>query len=68
MIESDEWQGFRQNLKAVLEWRSMREYWSNEGRYYSDAFRAEVSAIQSEMTEIGSIESHSYVLNPGTSK
>ena len=63
MIERDEWHGFRQNLKAVLEWGSMREFWKNEGHYYSDAFRAEVSAIQSEQSEISDAPSHSYVIN-----
>ena len=62
MIEPDEWRGFRENLKAVLEWRSMRQFWKNEGHYYSDAFRAEVSAIQSELSETDSAKSHSYVL------
>ena len=63
MIEKDEWLGFRQNLKAMLEWRSTKEYWKNERHYYSDAFRAEVQAIQSEMSESDSIESHAYVLD-----
>lgn len=68
MIEHDEWQGFRENLKAVLEWRSMRVFWKNEGRYYSDAFRAEVSAIRNEMSEADSAISHSYVLDQGRSQ
>jgi len=68
MIERDEWQGFRENLKSVLEWRSMREFWKNEGHYYSSTFRAEVAAIQSEMPEVDSALSHSYVLNSGRSR
>jgi len=64
MIEPDEWHGFRENLKAVLEWRSMREFWKNEGHYYSDAFRTEVSAIQREQSDIESSLSHSYLLDP----
>jgi len=68
MIERDEWHGFRENLKAVLEWRSMREFWKNEGRYYSDAFRAEVSAIQREQSEVESVLSHSYLFDPDQSQ
>jgi hypothetical protein len=68
MIELDEWQGFRENLKAVLEWRSMREFWNNEGHYYSDSFRNEVSAIQAELPKTDSAVSHSYVLNPDDSQ
>jgi len=65
MIEKDEWQGFRRNLKAMLEWRSTKEYWMNEGHYYSDAFRAEVQTIQAEMTESDSTDSYAYVLSRG---
>jgi len=68
MIERDEWHGFRENLKAVLEWKSMREFWKHEGHYYSDAFRAEVSAIQSEQSKNGATLSHSYVLDPDKSQ
>ena len=68
MIELDEWQGFRENLKAVLEWRSMREFWNNEGHYYSDSFRNEVSVIQAELPKTDSAVSHSYVLNPDDSQ
>jgi hypothetical protein len=64
MIERDEWLGFRENLKAVLEWRSMREFWKNESHYYSDTFRAEVDAIQGEQSGAESALSHSYVLDP----
>ncbi len=62
MIEDDEWRGFRQNLKAVLQWRSMQEYWNNECQYYSDAFRAEIERIESESGEEDSDPGHSYVL------
>jgi hypothetical protein len=68
MIEPDEWRGFRENLQAVLEWRSMRLFWKNEGHYYSDAFREEVSAIQSELSENETSSSHSYVLDPNRSE
>jgi hypothetical protein len=68
MISSDEWQGFRENLKAVLEWRSMRAYWKNEAHYFSDAFRAEVSAIQSDVPDANSTLSHSYVIGSETSE
>jgi len=68
MIERDEWQGFRENLKSVLEWRSMRVFWKNEGHYYSNTFRAEVAAIQGELSEIDSAISHSYVLDSGRSQ
>jgi len=64
MIEHDEWRGFRENLKAVLEWKSMRQFWQNESHYYSDAFRAEVLAIQREQSDIDSPMSHSYILDP----
>ena len=67
MIEADEWQGFRENLKAVLEWRSMREFWANEGHYYSDAFRAEVSGLLAELADVDSATSHAYVLGQGQS-
>ena len=68
MIEPDEWRGFRKNLEAVLEWRSIRQFWENEGHYYSDAFRAEVAAIQSGLSEEESAASHSYVLNSDRSE
>ena len=68
MIEPDEWRGFRENLQAVLEWRSMRLFWKNEGHYYSDAFREEVSAIQSELSENETSSSHSYVFDPNRSE
>lgn len=67
MIEQDEWQGFRENLKAVLEWRSMQEFWKNERHYFSDAFRAEVSAIQADKRQTDTATSHSYVLNSNSS-
>lgn len=62
MIEEDEWLGFRRNLKAVLQWRSMREYWANEHQYYSDTFRAEVDRIEAEESGDADELSHSYVL------
>ena len=68
MIEPDEWRGFRKNLQAVLEWRSMRQFWENEAQYYSDAFRAEVAAIQSGLSDKDTTASHSYVLNPNQSE
>ncbi len=61
MIEEDEWQGFRRNLKAMLQWRSAREYWKNESQYYSDAFRAEVQRIVAGDPGEDSELSHAYV-------
>ena len=62
MLENDEWAGFRRNLKAMLKWRSTREFWKNEHAYYSDAFRAEVKTIEAEIADDPSFE-HGYVID-----
>ena len=66
MLEEDEWQGFRRNLKSILKWRSMREYWRNESQYFSDAFRAEVAAAQQESDCENSRMDHAYIAKPGS--
>lgn len=68
MIEPDEWHGFRRNLTAVLQWRSMIAYWQNEKQYNSDAFRKEVGSIERELAETETDLSHSYVLDSKTTR
>lgn len=63
MLSADEWQGFRQNLKAILEWKSMRTYWANESHYYSAAFQKEIASIQKELATGSDELSHGYILN-----
>jgi len=49
MLESDEWAGFRLNLKSLLNVDLVRDYWAEEQQYYSEAFRTEVERIQREL-------------------
>ena len=62
MLSADEWRGFRLNLKATMEWRSMQEYWKNEHQFYSEAFQSEVSDIQREVESGSDNLSHNYIL------
>jgi hypothetical protein len=62
MLTSDEWQGFRANLEAILEWPSTRNYWQNEKQFYSAAFRTEVNKILQNLADRPDWQSHSYVL------
>ena len=63
MLAEDEWQGFRLNLKAILEWKSLQTYWENESQYYSRSFQAEVATIQQELAGKSSDLSHKYIFN-----
>lgn len=62
MLSEDEWRGFRLNLKATLEWRSMQEYWTNEHQFYSEAFQSEVSNVLREVGSGPDNLSHAYIL------
>ena len=62
LLEDDEWLGFRNNLKAVLGWKSMQEYWANESHYYSADFRNEVERIKQEIDDSGGELEHQYVI------
>ena len=62
MLDEDEWQGFRENLKALMAWRAMREYWANEGHYYSTRFREEIAGIEREREKSGDLPEYQYVI------
>ena len=60
MLSDDEWQGFRLNLKAIIQWDTMQTYWKNEHQYYSKAFQELIAAVQREIEE-QSTDDHDYL-------
>lgn len=63
MLTEDEWRGFRLNLEAVFEWPTIRTYWENEGRFYSEPVRKEIEAILEKVAESPSARSHAYAVS-----
>ena len=53
LLSEEEWTGFRRNLAALFEIHAYQDYWSNESRLYSDAFRKEVDAACREFKKEG---------------
>jgi len=45
MISEDEWEGFRNNLMAILAVPAYQESWEAESSLYSKAFQNEIAAI-----------------------
>ena len=63
MLSEGEWAGFRLNLKAVMQWDSMRRFWENERHFYSPAFQAEIANITKELELEGRDDAHDYLLD-----
>ncbi len=51
MLTAGEWGAFRENLRTLFQHSLWREYWSRESEIYTEAFRAEVSSLLSEIEE-----------------
>ncbi len=49
MLSDEEWHGFRQNLKALLQIKAFEEFWTREREVFSQAFRREVERILEEI-------------------
>jgi hypothetical protein len=39
MLTKDEWRGFRLNLAAIFEWKTVRTVWKNEKQFFSETFQ-----------------------------
>ena len=61
MLTQDEWQGFRLNLKAIFEWRTVRTVWDNEKQFFSMEFQNEIDEILKDVPE-PRIQSHGYAV------
>ena len=49
MLSDEDWNGFRQNVKALMQVRFYRDFWEREREVFSQAFRREVTAILREI-------------------
>lgn len=49
MLSDEDWNGFRQNLKALLQVPAYRDFWEREREVFSQAFRREVTAVLREI-------------------
>ncbi len=45
MLSDEDWGGFRQNVKALMQARAFRDFWDRECEVFSEAFRLEVTAL-----------------------
>jgi len=48
MLNEDDWHGYRENLKLLLNVDVYRQYWDRESSLYSARFQKEVSALLAE--------------------
>ena len=49
MLSDEDWSGFRQNVKALLQIPAFSDFWERERDVFSPAFRSEVTAILTEI-------------------
>ena len=49
MLSDEEWHGFRQNLKALLQLKVFEDFWTREREVFSQAFRREVEGLLDEI-------------------
>jgi len=49
MLSDEEWHGFRQNLKALLQVKAFEDFWTREREVFSQAFRREVERLLEEI-------------------
>ena len=45
LLTEEEWDGFRENLKLVMQFPTYREYWANLQVMFSAAFRDELNSV-----------------------
>lgn len=49
MLSDEDWSGFRQNVKALMQVPAFRDFWEREREVFSQAFRREVTAVLREI-------------------
>ena len=64
MLSAEEWQGFRHNLKWLLQTRHFKELWSTQGDFFSPPFRAEVLQLLAEEESEPELHSADPLLHP----
>ena len=63
MVTSEEWEGFRGNLKLIAQTQPFRDYWEREKEIYSSAFQQESSDIHTEIDRDGPFAPASLVVS-----
>lgn len=51
MLNEDEWEALRLNVKALLQVPMWRDYWEREHEIYSSPFRREIDALLAELAQ-----------------
>lgn len=49
MLSDEDWRGFRQNVKALMQVKAFQDFWARESAVFSEAFRHEVAALLDEI-------------------
>lgn len=62
MLTKDEWRGFRLNLEAICEWKTVRTVWKNEKQFFSETFQNEIEEILKNLPD-SKVRSHGYALS-----
>ena len=60
LLTDDEWRGFRENLKVILQIEAYSNYWSRERSLFSSAFQNEVASVLKEPLDVAR---ESFILN-----
>ena len=51
MLNEDEWEALRRNVKALLQVPIWRDYWDREREIYSSPFRKEIDTLLAELAD-----------------
>lgn len=49
MLSDEDWSGFRQNVKALLQVKAFQDFWKREHKVFTEAFQSEVRRLLDEI-------------------